>query len=93
MTTIDPVATEEVPVSVAAPVEQALLTSEQAAAFCGMSRSVWYKYLSAGKIPRPVKIGSLARWRKEELAAWIAAGCPSRDKWDAMGDAEKHIKS
>jgi predicted DNA-binding transcriptional regulator AlpA len=62
-----------------------LLTAEQAAAFCGMSRSVWYKYLAAGKIPRPVKIGSLARWRKDELAAWIAAGCPSRDKWDAIG--------
>lgn len=61
-----------------------LLTSEQAAAICGMSRAAWYKRLSSGQVPRPVKIGNLSRWRKCELAAWIEAGCPSRDKWDGI---------
>ncbi len=62
-----------------------LIDAKDAAALCGMSRAAWYKRLSSGQVPRPVKIGSLARWRKDELAAWIAAGCPARSKWDAMG--------
>ncbi len=70
-------------VAVAEAFKPALLDAEQAAWFCGMSRAAWYKRLSAGQVPRPVKIGSLARWRKDELAAWIGVGCPPRDKWDA----------
>jgi len=31
----------------------------------------------AGRMPRPVRLGSLVRWRRAELEAWIAAGCPS----------------
>lgn len=70
-----------------------LLTSVQAATACGMSRAAWYKHLSAGKLPRPVKIGSLSRWRAEELRAWIAAGCPARTKWDEMVGNKNFIKS
>jgi predicted DNA-binding transcriptional regulator AlpA len=58
-----------------------LLTSRQAARACGMSRSSWYKLYSTGKVPRPVKIGKLARWRREELRDWVKAGCPRRDHW------------
>lgn len=70
--------------------ESMLVDAREAAAICSMSRAAWYKHLSAGKIPRPVKIGSLARWRKDELAAWIAAGCPARTKWDAMDWIKKN---
>jgi predicted DNA-binding transcriptional regulator AlpA len=49
-----------------------------------MSRAAWYKRLASGQVPRPVKIGNLSRWRKGELAAWIEAGCPARDRWDAQ---------
>ena len=34
----------------------------------------------AGRMPRPVKLGSLVRWRAEEIAEWIAAGCPADAK-------------
>ncbi len=61
-----------------------LIDATSAAMLCGMSRAAWYKRLSSGQVPRPVKIGSLARWRKNELAAWVAADCPARSKWDAM---------
>lgn len=30
----------------------------------------------AGRMPQPLKIGALVRWRADELQAWIAAGCP-----------------
>lgn len=66
--------------------ERKLLDARESAALCGMSRAAWYKQLSAGKVPRPVKIGSLSRWRRDELIRWIDAGCPSRQKWDAAAD-------
>ena len=32
----------------------------------------------AGRMPRPIKLGALIRWRRAELEAWIAAGCPGQ---------------
>lgn len=29
----------------------------------------------AGKLPQPVRLGSLVRWRRAELEEWISAGC------------------
>lgn len=58
-----------------------LLDACQAAAMCGLSRSAWYKLAATGKAPRPVKLGRSTRWSRAELERWIAAGCPTRDKW------------
>ena len=35
-----------------------------------------YRLANAGYMPRPVKLGALVRWRREELEDWIADGCP-----------------
>jgi predicted DNA-binding transcriptional regulator AlpA len=41
----------------------------------------------AGKLPRPVQVTARCiRWRRDELVAWIAAGCPDRRRWEAMRD-------
>ena len=37
-----------------------------------------YRLADAGRMPRPVKLGSLVRWRRAELEAWINAGCPTQ---------------
>ncbi len=37
-----------------------------------------YRLADAGRMPRPIKLGSLVRWRRAELEAWIKAGCPSQ---------------
>jgi excisionase family DNA binding protein len=37
-----------------------------------------YRLADAGRMPRPVKLGTLVRWRRAELEAWIDAGCPSQ---------------
>jgi excisionase family DNA binding protein len=29
----------------------------------------------AGKMPQPVKLGTLIRWRRLEIEKWIAGGC------------------
>ena len=65
-------------------IESALLDAKQAARLCGMSRAAWYKRLSSGQVPHPVKIGGLSRWRRDELSRWIAVGCPPRGKWDVL---------
>lgn len=35
-----------------------------------------YRMADAGRIPRPIKLGGLVRWRRAELVAWLDAGCP-----------------
>ena len=61
-----------------------LLRAAQAAAVCGVSVRTWRTWGTLGKIPRPIYIGRTPFWRPEELKAWVAAGCPDRDRWDAM---------
>ncbi|MHC4178534.1 MAG: helix-turn-helix transcriptional regulator [Planctomycetota bacterium] len=34
-----------------------------------------------GKLPRPIRVGRAVRWRRAEMAAWVAAGAPPRDRW------------
>lgn len=31
----------------------------------------------AGRLPRPVRLGALVRWRRADLVAWLDAGCPA----------------
>ena len=61
-----------------------LLTDEQAAALCNISRSTLWRLCSEDKIPPPVRIGGSTRWRLQDLIEWIEMGCPPRDRWEAM---------
>jgi len=38
-----------------------------------------------GRIPRPVRLGQLVRWRRAELVSWLDAGCPPRELWETEG--------
>ena len=40
------------------------------------SRTV-YRLRDGGKMPSPVKLGSLVRWSRAAIDQWIAAGCPA----------------
>lgn len=59
-----------------------LYTAREAAAFCMISESNWYKLNRQGNVPKPVRIGTMYRWRKSDLVDWVAAGCP-RD-WESV---------
>jgi predicted DNA-binding transcriptional regulator AlpA len=37
----------------------------------------------AGRIPRPIMIGSSRRWRIAEIHEWVSAGCPNRNEWES----------
>lgn len=53
-----------------------LLTAAEAAEVAGVAKRSWWRYVSSGKAPTPVRLGGAVRWRRSELAEWIAAGCP-----------------
>ena len=38
---------------------------------------------AAGKLPKPIRLGGKVLWSIDELKAWIAAGAPPRDVWEA----------
>ncbi|MCL5281437.1 MAG: helix-turn-helix domain-containing protein, partial [Planctomycetes bacterium] len=45
-------------------------------------RQVW-RLNSAGKLPRPVRLGGSVRWDRDEVLRWFKDGCPDRQAWDA----------
>ncbi len=59
------------------PVEAALLDVRAVAALLGCSARHVYRLADAGRMPAPVRVGALVRWRRTDLDAWLAAGCPS----------------
>lgn len=69
-------ATEEVGrKSGAAPV---MITARQLAVVLQVStRQVW-RMLSARRVPQPIRVGSVVRWRMAEIEQWIADGCPEQ---------------
>ena len=34
-----------------------------------------YRLADAGQMPRPIRLGSLVRWRRAELMSWLEGGC------------------
>ena len=47
-----------------------------AALLGGCSTRHVYRLADAGKMPRPLKLGQLVRWRRAELLRWLGEGCP-----------------
>jgi excisionase family DNA binding protein len=44
-------------------------------------RLVW-RMTSSRQMPPPIRFGSRSvRWNREELKAWVEAGCPEQDEW------------
>jgi len=66
--------------------EPLLLKKSELAAALNLSVRTLCRKLAKGEIPAPVLVGGLPRWRREEIVDWIAAGCPSRDRWQAIGE-------
>jgi predicted DNA-binding transcriptional regulator AlpA len=66
-----------------------LVSAKQAAALCAISPATWWRWVSSGRVPAPVRPSAgVCRWRLEELQAWVAAGTPTRENWVAMQETE-----
>jgi len=61
-----------------------LMRAVDAAKLCGISRVTWRRWDSAGRIPQGLKIGGARLWRRAELIAWVEAGSPNRERWQAI---------
>ncbi|ADB14953.1 phage transcriptional regulator, AlpA [Pirellula staleyi DSM 6068] len=47
-------------------------------------RHLW-GMLATGRLgPQPIALGRAKRWPVDEVKAWLAAGAPDRDTWQAM---------
>lgn len=53
-----------------------LLTAVESAEMAGVAKRTWWRFVSSGRAPAPVRLGGAVRWRRNELAEWIQAGCP-----------------
>jgi predicted DNA-binding transcriptional regulator AlpA len=60
------------------------LRADDAAKFCGVSRSSWYDLDARGLCPMPAEIGCTKVWPKSELRAWLLSGSPSRNHWNGL---------
>lgn len=78
-------------------IQPALLGVSAAAAYCGISRALFYSLAADGTIgPLPVRFSSRVLYSRKVLDQWIDAGCPPRTKWLAIrqggGMTEKEFR-
>jgi excisionase family DNA binding protein len=52
-----------------------LLDMRAVAALLGCSARHVYRLADSGRMPKPIRLGALVRWRRAELLDWLAAGC------------------
>jgi excisionase family DNA binding protein len=60
----------------------ALLDVRAVAALLDCSTRHVYRLSDAGRMPAPVRVGALVRWRRADIDAWLAAGCPATRRAD-----------
>ncbi len=62
-----------------------LLDFKTAAGLIGVGVSTFYAMDRSGELgPQGIRLRRRRLWPREELAAWVRAGCPRREKWLAM---------
>ena len=59
------------------PSVEPLLDVDDLAAWLTCSPRHIYRMTDAGKLPAPIRLGALVRWRRADIENWLAAGCPS----------------
>jgi len=60
------------------------VSAVEVAKMLGISRAHVWRLLSSGRIPRPVRFGRSVRWDRWTIEEWLAAGAPTRERWEAM---------
>jgi excisionase family DNA binding protein len=53
-----------------------LLTAVEVAESLSISIRTLERWLSSGRLLRPIQIGASRRWKRAELEAWVENGCP-----------------
>jgi predicted DNA-binding transcriptional regulator AlpA len=67
-----------------------LIDFKTAAGLIGVGVSTFYAMDRSGELgPQGIRLRRRRLWPREELVAWVRAGCPRREKWVAMS---KYLK-
>ncbi len=70
------------------PVQSEMLDLRAVAALMNCSPRHIRRLAAAGRMPAPVKLGTLIRWPRRALQDWIAAGCPDFQDFKQKGDIQ-----
>lgn len=60
------------------------LSAEEVAEALGISRAHVFRLASSGRLPSSFRLGRAVRWDRATLEAWLAAGAPTRERWEAL---------
>ncbi len=63
--------------------ESIAISARQLSTMLGISLRQCWRLSSAGKLPKPVRIGGSVRWNRQEIMDWFQSGCPDRQTWEA----------
>lgn len=55
-----------------------MITARQLAVILRVSKRQVWRMLSARRVPQPIRIGNVVRWRMAEIEQWVADGCPGQ---------------
>ncbi len=64
-----------------------LLTAQMLAERLSLSKRQVHRLNSAGRIPKPLRVGGSIRWSERTVNRWIEAGTPDRKTFEAMQQA------
>lgn len=67
-----------------AQIEPLMVSARDAARLLGVSQETFERRVRMGEIPGATWGGRHRRWAVCDLRAWVAAGSPRADDWDAM---------
>ncbi len=60
-----------------------LLTAKEAGKICKLSKRSWFRFSSAGRTPKSIRIGGSVRWRLSDIELWLSWDCPDRKTFEA----------
>ena len=66
-----------------------LLSVTETARTLGISPRLLSKLNSSGQLPQPIRLGRRTLWAADELRDYVRAGCPSRERWRQMKEAQR----
>ena len=64
--------------------EQIAVSARTAAVMFDVSLATWRRWDSAGRVPKPARVGGTVRWLRDDLERWSKSGMPSRGDFEAM---------
>jgi predicted DNA-binding transcriptional regulator AlpA len=71
------------------PAAPLVYSRQELAAVLGLGLATVDRMDSAGKLPKPVRLGARKVWARAEIAEWLQAGAPDRRTWEGMRAARR----